>query len=168
MSDTTGAGSRRSSPKRGNVSQSSQKSRSPKRTTRSSTQEISDLSKVQNTSLNSKISHTPSKFVDVSSVNSTIPSFKHSGQKQHVQPSNPIPPKSGVDSEFEIRTESNIVSESHGLPLQANTTSEPVSLDVISSSFKIPKPYPLEAMPKVYHTTPTTRFTSLRVSISAE
>ncbi|CAG9533760.1 unnamed protein product [Cercopithifilaria johnstoni] len=161
-SDAAGTGTFKSSPKRGDISHSPQKSRSPVRATRSSAQEISNLSKVQNTPLNSKISRASSKTTDVSSVNSHIISdSKQSSPKTPViQPSVPTPPKSHPDLEFGTYTKVSTVQESNRLPSKASMTSE--SLDSISSSFKVPKPYPFETVPKVYRTTPTTRFTSLR------
>ncbi|KAL3997163.1 LEM domain family protein [Acanthocheilonema viteae] len=194
-SDAAGAGNLKSTPKRGDVSNSSQKSRSPRRATRSSAQEISSLSKVQNIPLNSKISPASVKAADVSSVNSHIISdSKQLSPKSYiVQPSVPVLPKSRVELEFETRTEVNTVPESNRSPSRASVTSESASLDVISNSFKkstVPesnrspsrasitsetasldvisssfkksKPFPFETVPKVYRTTPTTRFTSLR------
>lgn len=97
-----------------------------------------------------------------------ISDSKQSSPKSRVvQPSVPIPQKSSVDYEFETRTEVSTRPESHRSSSRANVTSESASLDVTSSSFKT-KPYPFETISEVCRTTPTTRFTSLRVSICVE
>ncbi|EFO25542.1 LEM domain-containing protein [Loa loa] len=152
-----------SSPKRRDVAPSPQKSRSPTRTTRSSVQDVIGLSKVQNISQDFKISQASPKTAAVSPAKSrTISDFKQSLPKPRVvQPSVPTP-KACVDLGFETQAEVSAVPESHHSPSRASVTSECASLNVTSSSFKMPKSYPFGTIPEVCHSTPTTRFTSLR------
>ncbi|VDO27127.1 unnamed protein product [Onchocerca flexuosa] len=150
----------KSSAKRGDVSP--QKSRSPRRATRSSTQEIIGPSKVQNTPITSKISRVSPKAADISPVISRVisDSKQPSPKPPMVQPSIPGSPKPHVDFGFEARTGANTIPEFHRSPLRASVTSESTPLNVTSDSVKIPKSFGITS--DVYRATPTTRFTSLR------
>uniref|UniRef100_A0A8R1TZT9 LEM domain-containing protein n=1 Tax=Onchocerca volvulus TaxID=6282 RepID=A0A8R1TZT9_ONCVO len=149
----------KSPAKRGDVSP--QKSRSPRRATRSSAQEITRPSKVQNTPITSKTSRVSPKAADISPAISHISDSKQPSVKPRVvQPSIPISPRPHVDFGFETRADVNTVPEFYHSPLKASVTSESTPLNVTSDSVKIPKSF--GTMPEVYRTTPTTRFTSLR------
>uniref|UniRef100_A0A1I8ERF2 LEM domain-containing protein n=1 Tax=Wuchereria bancrofti TaxID=6293 RepID=A0A1I8ERF2_WUCBA len=162
-SDAVGADSLKSSPQHKDISHSPQISRSPRRATRSSVQEVTGLSKVQSIPLNSKVSRALPKTAGISPAKSRIFSdfIQSSPKPRVVQAAVPTPPKSRVDPEFEIHSEVSTGPESHGLLSKAGVTSESASLDITSPS-KISKPYSFETIPEAYRTTPTTRFTSLR------
>uniref|UniRef100_A0A915PHI8 LEM domain-containing protein n=1 Tax=Setaria digitata TaxID=48799 RepID=A0A915PHI8_9BILA len=161
---SVGAGAEilKSSPKRGDFFHSPQKSRSPRRTTRSSTQDSTALSKVQNTSFTSKISRASSKAGNVSPAKSRLVS-DDAEHPSYTVSSVPVSPKVRMDFESDSHAEVQESPESHGSASKPSVTSESASLDAAPNSAK-PKTYTYETVSKVYRTTPATRFTSIRDS----